>query len=243
MLKTYLKRSHFIVGAARAFRGLKRDICVLAWLAKRNTKISAYLSSQHQKRLQLGTSNNVLEGWLNSDILVNHDPVIYLDATQRFPFDDNTFDYIMAEHMIEHIEYDMAQVMLRECIRVLRPGGRVRFGTPDLRVLLALYSSEKADAQTYYIDWFTARFMPEVRECKDVFVLNKVFRFWGHCFLYDQETLRLALSSAGFSNIKFYKPGFSEDPNLRNLESHGREIGAEDINQFDTIVVEGCKER
>jgi len=61
--------------------------------------------------------------------------------------------------------------------------------------------------------------MPEVRECKDVFVINKVFHFWGHCFLYDQETLHQALYSSGFREIKFYKPGDSENSNLRNLES------------------------
>jgi hypothetical protein len=43
--------------------------------------------------------------------------------------------------------------------------------------------------------------------------------------------------------MRFYKAGDSDDPKLRNLESHGREIGAEHINQFETIVVEGCKER
>lgn len=40
-----------------------------------------------------------------------------------------------------------------------------------------------------------------------------------------------------------HKPGISEDPNLQNLESHGKELKAEDINQFETIVVEGRKER
>jgi predicted SAM-dependent methyltransferase len=128
--------------------------------------------------------------------------------------------------------------MLRECLRVLKPGGRVRFLTPDLRILLALHSREKTEAQTR-----VARPMPEVHDCKDVFVINKLFHFWGHCFLYDQETLRHALQSSGFGGIKFYKPGDSEDPNLRNLESRGKEIGSEDINQFETTVVDACKER
>jgi len=48
---------------------------------------------------------------------------------------------------------------------------------------------------------------------------------------------------SGFNEIKLYKPGVSEDLNLQNLESHGKELEAEDINQFETIVVEGRKER
>jgi predicted SAM-dependent methyltransferase len=239
---TYLKRSEFIVGLAKALRGLKRDMLVLGWLTRRNGKIADYLKAHPMKKLQLGTSNNILEGWLNTDIYLNHDSVVYLDATKRFPFDDNTFDYIMSEHMIEHVEYHAAQVMLKECFRVVKRGGRARFATPDLRVLLALHCTEKTDAQTNYIDWAVARFMPEVLECKEVFVINNFFRAWGHCFLYDQETLYHALYTAGFRDIKFYKPGDSEDPMLKNLESHGREI-TEDINQFETIVVEGRKEK
>jgi hypothetical protein len=108
-------------------------------------------------------------------------------------------------------------------------------------VLLALYNTEKTDLQRHYIDWAVTRFMPGTRNCKDVFVINNFFRAWGHCFLYDHATLHLALSSAGFDEIKFYKPGHSENPMLRNLEAHGRELRAEDINQFETIVVEGRK--
>jgi hypothetical protein len=110
-------------------------------------------------------------------------------------------------------------------------------------VLLALHSKDKTEIQIHYINWIATNLMPEVRECKDVFVINNAFRFWGHLFLYDQGTLELALRSAGFREIRFYKAGDSEDPNLQKLESHGREIQAEDINQFETIVVEGCKPR
>ncbi len=119
----------------------------------------------------------------------------------------------------------------------------MRFATPDLTVLLGLYSREKTDAQEYYIEWAVARFMGGVQNCKDVFVINNFFQSWGHCFLYDAETLHHALYTSGFRGIKFYKPGNSEDPILENLEAHGRELNAEDINQFETIVVEGRKEK
>jgi predicted SAM-dependent methyltransferase len=217
------------------------DVRVLLWLVKRKATIARYLRTHQVKKLQIGTSNNILDGWLNTDSFLNHPPIVYLNATASFPFDANTFDYVMAEHMIEHIEYDEGQMMLRECYRVLKPGGRARFSTPDVGILLALHAKTKTEAQSRYVDWIVATLLPEIRECKDVFVINNAFHSWGHRFLYDRDTLELALSSAGFREIRFYEAGDSEDPNLQKLESHGREIHAEDINQFETIVVEGCK--
>jgi len=241
-LKSSLKRSQFVVGLARAVKGLIRDVRVMAWLARRDPVITDYLNSHTVKKLQLGASNNLLPEWLNTDISINHKSVVYLDATQRFPFNNDTFDYIVSEHMIEHVPYQAAQSMLRECYRVLQPSGRVRLATPDLRVLLALHNREKTDAQIRYIDWAITRFMPNVQECRDVFVINNFFHSWGHCFLYDHEMLQRALETAGFCRIQFYKPGTSDDSNLRNLEFHGKELQSEEINQFETIVVEGSKE-
>ncbi|MBS1841123.1 MAG: methyltransferase domain-containing protein [Acidobacteria bacterium] len=240
MLKAYLKRSHLVLGFAKVLRGLRRDILVVYWLTKRGRRTRKYLEQHAVKKLQLGTSNNVLEGWLNTDVFLNHSPVVYLDATRRFPFKDNTFDYVMSEHMIEHVEYSAGQVMLAECYRVLKPGGRLRFATPDMSVLLALHREEKSQEQNNYIDFLIGRLMPEVTQCKDVFIINNCFRAWGHNFLYDQRALRHALSSVGFREIGFHKSGESDDPLLRNLETHGKEV-TEEINRFETVVVEAVK--
>ena len=64
----HLKRSQFIVGLARAYRGLAGDMRVLVWLATRNRLIAETQNGPSLKNPQLGTSNNILEGWLNTDI-------------------------------------------------------------------------------------------------------------------------------------------------------------------------------
>ena len=238
--KAKLKRSQFAVGAVRTMRGMFQDLRALVWITQRNRKINSYLETHPVAKLQLGTSDNILDGWLNSDVAPVDRSVLYLDATTRFPFADDVFDYIMAEHMIEHIEHEAAEGMLRECLRVLKPGGCVRLATPDLDVLLALHSAEKTGAQRRYLDWATATFLPGVQDYKDVFVINNFFQSWGHCFLYDHDTLRQLLETSGFQEIKFYKPGSSDDRALQNLETHGRKI-TEESNQFETMVAEARK--
>lgn len=238
-MKELLKRSRFIVGVVRALRGAVADVQMLVWSVTRLHKITAYLAGDQPKKLHLGASHSLLPGWLNTDLFPTSRDAIYLDATRRFPFDDSTFDYVFSEHMIEHIDYDCAVTMLRECHRVLKPGGKMRIATPDLGVLMGLHATEKTVSQKKYLDWVVDRCLPGVDDCQDVFVINNAFRAWGHRFLYDRETLHNTMARMGFRSVTFYKPGVSEDANLTGLESHGREIQAEDINQFETFVVEG----
>lgn len=51
------------------------------------------------------------------------------------PFGDNSFDVITAFQFIEHIE--QRKEFLRECLRVLRPGGKLLVTTPNVKKSLA----------------------------------------------------------------------------------------------------------
>ena len=65
--------------------------------------------------------------------------------------------------------------MLRECFRVLKPGGTIRISAPDLRVLVGLFSDDKTTDQEFYIDWMTDKFVPGADFCKEVFLINNAF--------------------------------------------------------------------
>jgi predicted SAM-dependent methyltransferase len=238
-IKSLLKRSGFIIGAVRALRAGLVDIKKLYWFAIRIRKIQIYLDNNSIRKLQLATSNSLLAGWLNTDLLPTSQRVIYLDATRRFPFQDDTFDYIYSEHMIEHLDHPSAVSMLHECFRVLRAGGRIRISTPDLRVLVGLLSEERTARQNHYIDFMTRRFVPDAEYCTEVFVINNAFRAWGHQFLYDRAILRITLARVGFEGIEYYQPGVSDDDNLRGIDLHGRVMGCEEINQFEAFAIEG----
>lgn len=205
-------------------------------------KVRQYLKGHDLKKLQIGTGINVLAGWLNTDLLPDprRGEIAFLDARKRFPFADCAFDYVFSEHLIEHMEYAEGVKMLRECFRVLRPGGKIRIATPDLRFLVGLYSSEKTDLQKRYIVWAVDTHISKTGIHQDVFVINNFFQSWGHRFIYDERVLTDTLVRIGFRDVMRCAVGDSTDDHLKGLESHGRSV-TDEFNRLETLVVEATR--
>jgi predicted SAM-dependent methyltransferase len=226
--------------AGRGFRRVKR-------LFADPRRVHAYLATHDVRKLQIGTGAQPLSGWLNTDLLPDTYPqhrntIVLLDATRHLPFEDETFDYILSEHQIEHISEPAARLMLRECFRVLRPGGRIRVATPDLEAIVGLLRNPLGNDERHYVDWIMERFRPDThlgnRRCH---VINHMFKDHQHQFIYDFETLAALLADAGFADIQRKPPGESDDPELRGVEGHGRTIDDERVNTFETFVAEAVR--
>jgi SAM-dependent methyltransferase len=226
--------------AGRGARGFQRAVAD-------PRRIRTYLATHDIRKLQIGTGAQPLRGWLNTDLLPDtypqhRDSIVRLDAATRFPFEDETFDYILSEHQIEHISEPAARLMLRECFRVLRPRGRIRVATPDLEAIVGLLHDPLGDDERHYVDWIMERFRPDTnlgnRRCH---VINHMFKDHGHQFIYDFDTLAAILADAGFADIQRKSPGESDDPQLRGVEGHGRTIDDARVNTFETFVAEAVR--
>jgi len=236
--RQFQKRSMLSITLRRVARfGILEYLKVSGYLY-RSKAIQTYLSSHQVRKLQIGAGTNTLEGWLNTDYRSISRGVVFLDATRPFPFEDGSFDYVFSEHQIEHLTYNEGLFMLRECYRVLKPGGRIRVATPDLEALISLYTQNKSDIQERYIKWIIDMCLPEVGIYKESFVINNAFRNFGHQFIYDRATLESAIEEVGFIDIIIYAPGASDDELLREIESHGKAVGNEEMNRFETLVLE-----
>lgn len=184
--------------------------------------VSTYLTKHVVKKLHVGCGQNLLPGWLNSDYSPDSRSILRLDATKRFPFAAETFDYVFSEHMIEHISHRDGLHMLCECFRVLVPGGKIRVSTPDLQFLLDLYRDRTSQLRRDYVCWATEQFIADAPSATPAFVINNFVRAWGHVFIYDEPTLRRSLQDSGFRGVVRCALNSSSDPELANLENERR---------------------
>ena len=206
--------------------------------------IKSYLNNNSSRKLHIGAGDNFLQGWLNTDIHYRYKKVAFLNAARVFPFEDNTFDYIFSEHQIEHITYPQAKFMLNECFRILKPNGKIRISTPNLKTLVSLCDDDKNKLKERYIHWLTDNYLPELakeQKYSATYAINNAYSRWGHKFIYDYETLSRVLEDIGFDDFNLCDYGESSDEILKGIESHHNAAKDLEMVIFETFTLEATK--
>ena len=84
-------------------------------------------------RLNLGCGHRKLDGFINIDLDGNWSdikPDIAADVTEPLPFENHYADEVHAYHVLEHIYRWQTEKVLKEWIRVLKPGGLLVIEVP-----------------------------------------------------------------------------------------------------------------
>lgn len=165
-------------------------------------------------KLNLGCGAHAMEDWVNYDIeWAPGSSVIKFDLSKwGLPHVDNSVDYIFSEHFIEHITREQCENLVRDCFRVLRPGGVIRLATPSLSKLLSNYI-EGSRMGMEDLD------LPQVWNPKTPCqMVNEGMRLWGHSFLYDAQELCSLLQGVGFHSTELVSWRKSSYPELQELE-------------------------
>lgn len=82
-----------------------------------------------EQKLNLGSGEDYKEGFVN----VDWQPLTKADVEHNlnvfpYPFEDNSFDYIEAFHVLEHL--DRPFNVMKELHRILKPGGKLVVKVP-----------------------------------------------------------------------------------------------------------------
>jgi SAM-dependent methyltransferase len=91
------------------------------------------------KCLNLGCGSRFHPNWENVDFISVAPNVRGYDLRKGVPYADCEFDVVYHSHVLEHFPKQLAPVLLRECLRVLKPGGLIRVAVPDLERIARLY--------------------------------------------------------------------------------------------------------
>jgi len=130
---------------------------------------------------------------------------VYHDLAYGIPFPDSSVDFLYSSHFLEHLEPTVARRVLKECHRVLRPGGVIRVCVPDLSAAVQFYLNGQRDRFLAY--FFTDRRLSRHR----------------HRYMYDFELLKQIVTQAGFVDVVKCQFRIGRTPDLVDLDNRSDE--------------------
>jgi predicted SAM-dependent methyltransferase len=167
--------------------------------------------------LHVGAGDKPIPGWVNIDRSDGPGIDLVADVTEGFDFHDAAAVY--AEHFLEHLPVADAVRFLGDVHRALAPGGLLRITTPNLEWVWATH---------YRLD------LDDEEKRTKAIGLNRAFRAWGHCFLWNRELLETALAACGFTGIDWCRRGESRHRLFRDLESHETYV---DVGELQHVII------
>ena len=91
------------------------------------------------KMLNLGCGGRYHKDWINIDFNSSGPDVIKHNLCLGIPSPNEDFDVVYHSDILEHFPKSYAPEFLKECWRVLKPGGIIRVVQPDLEQIVRLY--------------------------------------------------------------------------------------------------------
>ena len=188
-----------------------------------NLDFSHYaLLARHRRLARLLCATGMLSETRRARLRQIDPTIIHWDLRRGVPFPDGAFDVVYHSHVLEHIDRCSAPAFLRECYRVLKPGGIIRVVVPDLYQLVDAYclsiprAREPDDAaiQAHHVaverlieqmvrdePAGTRGQSPLVRRIERLVRGDARQAGELHRWMYDRLTLGAALLSAGFGEV------------------------------------------
>lgn len=170
------------------------------------------LKSQQKILLELGSgAKKGVNGWTTVDL---HGADICYDLGKGIPLPEESVDRIYTSHMLEHIPYKNLVLFIRECYRVLKPGGELSVCVPNAGHYISAYVEKRQfrEIGTGYapaiID--TGSYIDQV---------NYIAYMGRHHYMFDEDNLINTLKTAPFNSVTLRKFDTDIDLESRDYES------------------------
>lgn len=113
------------------------------------------------------------------------------------PILDETYDFVFASHVLEHVPWFQVENALREALRILKPGGKLQVWVPNFKVIVQAYL-DGVCGDTWRKENPNGEFM--------TWVNGRLFTYgpapnWHRC-VFDSDSIRDHMIKAGFASVR-----------------------------------------
>lgn len=167
-------------------------------------------SKKYERRLEIGPGPERIDGFETINVVWGKNVDYIADASKRLPFNSGVFDLIYASHVLEHIPWYQVDEVMKEWVRLLKPGGSVEIWVPNgLLIAKTFVDAEEGTSNQIHNDgWY--RFNPDKDPCK--WANGRIFSYgdgkgnkknpnW-HLTVFSPRYLEKVMRSSGLSNLE-----------------------------------------
>lgn len=179
------------------------------------------------RKVQFGCGGNRLDGWENHDLEWPIDKPI--------PIRSETVNFILAEHVVEHVDCLGALAFFHSCHRILVTGGVLRVAVPSITSVALIPGA--------LYDVIIARKLGRQDYTRRASLLS-VIQDWGHRSWWNSGILHAVLLAVGFDHVVECAYGRSEHPELAGVDGHLSEYEDEQewsVMRMETVTMEATK--
>lgn len=173
--------------------------------------------------LEIGPGNERIPGFETLNITGGKNIDYVLDAAKPLPFENNTFNLIYASHVLEHIPWYKTEEVLKEWVRILKPGGQLEVWVPDgLKICEILLKSELESVNLIDKDgWY--KFNPRKDPC--LWAAGRIFTYGDGTGNPNHQNWHRAIFTPRYLKEVFLRVGLRDVREMDRSEVRGYDHG------------------
>lgn len=184
----------------RPFSSYRKVQIVIGYLLRNRRSFFGKKEISGKEYLNLGCGQRIEKKLINLDYDWRPGVDICWDLKNGIPLNSESIKGVFTEHCLEHVSFDVADRVIGEIWRVLKPGGIVRIVVPDGELYLRTYLRKIIGDQEVSFPFSTQDQYQNVYS--PIMSVNRIFRAHGHQYIFDFDCLNHLLTKWRFVAIK-----------------------------------------